>query len=314
MSELNRIHLNGLRAIEVAGRLGTLAKAAAELGISIGAVSQHINKCERQLGQAAFDRTPHGLTPTPFGAALLKHLEPGFRAIARGVGLAQEPARTTLKVSTLPVFASKWLVPRLADFQERNPDIAIQIEGNFELTDLDRSGTDVALRFGKGDWPGTRADLLIAQKAFPVCSPGVARKLKEPSDLLKVPIVHYDPSLEHWAGWLKPYGISHEQFKRGPTFTETSMCMDAAIAGLGVTLSWQVAAHDALKDGRLVQPFEREHTTGWGIWFVTSGERGADRKIGAFRKWLKRDLDTTFGIAHKEEARIRSPRARPGSD
>lgn len=297
MSDLNLVHLNGLRAIEVAGRLGTLAKAATELGVSVGAVSQHINKCEKQLGQAVFERTPHGLTPTAFGAALLKHLEPGFRAIARGVALAQEPARTTLRVSTLPVFASKWLVPRLADFQQRNPDIAIQIEGNFDLIDLDRSGVDVALRFGMGDWPGTRADLLIAQKAFPVCSPGVARQLREPRDLLKVPVVHYDPSLDHWDGWLKHFGLGHEQLTRGPTFSESSMCMDAAAAGLGVTLSWQVAAHDALRDGRLVQPFDYEHQTGFGIWFVTSAERGNDRKIGALRKWLKRDLDAAFGAS-----------------
>jgi DNA-binding transcriptional LysR family regulator len=299
MSELNRVHLNGLRAIEVTGRLGTLAKAAAEMGITIGAVSQHINKSEKQLGQAVFLRTPHGLTPTPFGAALLKHLEPGFRSIARGVATAQEPARTTLRVSTLPVFASKWLVPRLADFQQRNPGVTILIDGNFELTDLDRSGIDVALRFGMGNWAGARADLLIAQNAFPVCSPGVARQLKEPRDLLEVPIVHYETSLEHWAGWLEPFDINHEQLTRGPTFTETSMCMDAAMAGLGVTLSWQVAAYDALRDGRLVQPFEREYATGYGIWFVTSAERGNDRKIGAFRKWLKRDLDTTFGSHDK---------------
>lgn len=295
MSELNRVHLNGLRAIEVAGRLGTLGKAAVEMGISIGAVSQHISKCEKQLGQAVFQRTPHGLTPTPFGASLLKHLEPGFRSIARGVGLAQEPARTTLRVSTLAVLASKWLAPRLADFQQRNPEIGIQIEGTEQLTDLDRSGIDVALRFGKGKWPGTRADLLIAQRAFPVCSPGVARQLKEPRDLLKVPIVHYDSSLEHWAGWLEPYGLTWQQLTLGPTFTETSMCMDATMAGLGVTLSWHIAAHDALRDGRLVQPFEREYATGFGLWFVTSAERGDDRKIGTFRKWLKRDLNATFG-------------------
>lgn len=295
MSELNRIHLNGLRAIEVAGRLGTLAKAATEMGVSIGAVSQHINKCEKQLGQSVFQRTPHGLTPTPFGAALLKHLEPGFRAITRGLAQAQEPARTTLRVTTLAVFASKWLAPRLADFQNRNPGIGIQIEGTSDLADLDRSGIDVALRFGKGEWLGTRADLLIAQRAFPVCSPGMARQLKEPRDLLKVPIVHYASTLEHWAGWLEPYGLKWQQLTLGSTFTETSMCMDAAGSGLGVTLSWHVAAHDALRDGRLVQPFEREFETGFGIWFVTSAERGGDRKIGAFRKWLKRDIEATFG-------------------
>ncbi|HTV67777.1 MAG TPA: LysR substrate-binding domain-containing protein [Rhizobiaceae bacterium] len=295
MSELNRVHLNGLRAIEVAGRLGTLAKAAAEMGITIGAVSQHINKSEKQLGQAVFLRTPHGLTPTPFGAALLKHLEPGFRSIARGVATAQEPARTTLRVSTLSVFASKWLVPRLADFQQRNPGINIEIDGNPDLSDLDRSGIDVGLRFGRGVWPGTRSDLLLAQRAFPVCSPGVARQLKEPRDLLKVPVVTFGDSLQHWGGWLEPYGLTWEQLMPGPSFTESSMAMDATIAGLGVTLSWQIAAWDALRDGRLVQPFERELVTDFGLWFVTSAERGNDRKIGAFRTWLKHDLEATFG-------------------
>ena len=75
MEQLNQVHLNGLRAVEVAGRLGTLALAAAELGVSLGAVSQQILKTERQLGRTLFNRTPKGLVPTPFGAKILAYLE-----------------------------------------------------------------------------------------------------------------------------------------------------------------------------------------------------------------------------------------------
>lgn len=296
MDELNRVHLNGLRALEVVGRLGTLAKAADELGVSIGAVSQQIIKTEKQLGQAVFQRTPSGLMPTPFGAELLTHLHAGFRDIARGVALTTGPARKTLRVTTMAIFASKWLLPRLGGFQEKYPEIDIFIESSLDLVDLGRSGIDVAIRFGRGDWAGARADLLLEQRAFPVCSPSVARKLKTPSDLCSVPIVRYESSLEHWDNWLVLHGLSSTQLQPGPLFSESSMALDAAIAGLGATLSWQISAHDALRDGRLVKPFPEEAVTGFGLWFVTAKDRGDDRKIGAFRKWLKQELKSTFAM------------------
>ena len=121
MERLNQVHLNGLRAVEVVGRLGTLALAAEELGVSIGAVSQQILKTEQQLGRTLFTRTPKGLVPTPFGTDVLAYLERGFRELARGVALAQEPNRELLTVSVAPVFAAKWLVPRLAQFPAGAP-------------------------------------------------------------------------------------------------------------------------------------------------------------------------------------------------
>ncbi|HEX7109411.1 MAG TPA: LysR family transcriptional regulator, partial [Aestuariivirga sp.] len=89
MEHLNQVHLNGLRAVEVAGRLGTLALAAEELGVSIGAVSQQILKTEQQLGRTLFTRTPKGLVPTPFGTQVLAYFERGFRELSHGVALAQ---------------------------------------------------------------------------------------------------------------------------------------------------------------------------------------------------------------------------------
>ena len=109
------------RAVEVAGRLGTLALAAEELGVSMGAVSQQILKTEQQLGRTLFTRTPKGLVPTPFGTQVLVYLERGFRELSRGVALAQEPKQNLLTVSVAPVFAAKWLVRRLPISSARIP-------------------------------------------------------------------------------------------------------------------------------------------------------------------------------------------------
>ncbi len=153
MEHLNQVHLNGLRAVEVAGRLGTLAMAAEELGVSIGAVSQQILKTEQQLGRTLFMRTPRGLVPTPFGTQILAYLERGFRELSQGVALAQEPNRNLLTVSVAPVFAAKWLVPRLHSFQRAHPDLHVRIDSSIELVDLDHSDVDLAIRVGPGTWP-----------------------------------------------------------------------------------------------------------------------------------------------------------------
>src|SRR3954451_6390470 len=116
MDNLHRVHLNGLRALEAVGRLGSLQRAADALGVSPGAVSQQIIKAERQLGAIVFDRTPQGLQPTPMGMALLTRLTAGFRELDAGVALASGEEDTALTVSVAPVFASKWLVPRLSRF------------------------------------------------------------------------------------------------------------------------------------------------------------------------------------------------------
>src|SRR5690554_2003205 len=168
MRELNRVHLNGLRAIEVVGRNGSLQKAAAELGVSVGAVSQQIIKAERQLGRALFERTPRGLVPTVFGNAVLPRLRAGFREIEAALAVLRADDETTLVISVAPVFASKWLVPRLARFSRLHPDIRVRLDASVELVDPDASDIDLAIRVGAGNWPGIRASFLMAQEVFPV--------------------------------------------------------------------------------------------------------------------------------------------------
>jgi LysR family glycine cleavage system transcriptional activator len=151
MRNLNRYHLNGLRAVEAVGRLGTLRAAAAELGVTVGAVSQQILKSEEQFGRSLFERLPKGLTPTPFGQEVLRHLTAGFAEISAGVALAERRRDDVLTVSVAPVFAGKWLVWRLQRFRDQHPDIHVRIDAEVALVDPDTSDVDVCVRVGRGN-------------------------------------------------------------------------------------------------------------------------------------------------------------------
>jgi LysR family glycine cleavage system transcriptional activator len=278
MVELNRFHLNGLRAIEIVARQGTLARAAGELGTSTGAVSQLVIKAEKQLGRQVFHRLPAGLKLTPFGIELVTHLEAGFSAIAKGVAGAIETQSHVLRVSTTLSFAEKWLVPRLPDFQSEHQNILVEIDAGVQVKDLVRSKIDVALRFGKGDWPGVKAEHLCSYRVFPVCSPAYAKRLSTPADLSTATIIRHEGASESWEDWAREAKFG-DRLPTGITFNEYALCINAAIAGLGAALGLDLLLADDLQAGRLVAPFESFLVSEYGFWSVTSKSRGGDAKI-----------------------------------
>jgi LysR family glycine cleavage system transcriptional activator len=257
MKDLNAVHLNGLRAAEAAGRLGSLQAAAVELGVTIGAVSQQIIKTEKQLGRVLFERSPRGLVATPFGESFLPRLTGGFETLDQAVASAKRRDETILTISVAPVFAARWLVHRLDRFTEKHPDIRLRIDATTALVNLERAGVDIGIRVGAGDWPDVKAELLLAQEIFPVCSPAIAEKLKQPADILKIPAVIDGHSTLSWEMWLREVGLSGEQMVTRHIFNDASLCLDAAIAGQGVMLAWQTLAAYSLIEKRLVMPFQR---------------------------------------------------------
>jgi LysR family transcriptional regulator, glycine cleavage system transcriptional activator len=296
MRDLNRVHLNGLRALEAVGRLGSLQKAAEEMGVSIGAVSQQIIKTERQLGHTIFERTSRGLVPTELGRTVLPLLGTGFREIDRALAAIRRSDEAVLVISVAPVFASKWLVPRLARFSRLHPELTVRLDASVELVDPDASDIDVAIRVGPGDWPGVEAGFLLAQEVFPVCAPELAGRLSTPRDILSLPIVYDANSTLRWSSWLDQFGIDEAELKDGHSFTDASLCLDAAIAGQGAMLAWHTLAHDAIAAGRLVAPFRERAATGLGYWLVTSANRRKPPKVRHFERWIKEEIALTQAL------------------
>lgn len=290
MKSLNRFHLNGLRALEAAGRLGSLRAAAEELGVSVGAVSQQILKSEEQFGRPVFERHPKGLKPTLFGQEVLRYLSAGFAEISAGLALADRRREGVLTVSVAPVFAGKWLVWRLQRFRELHPEIRIRIDADVALVDPHTSDVDVCIRVGRGGWPNLEAERLLDQLVIPVCSPALAERLREPRDLSHVPIIREPTPMFGWNAWLGPNGLDEAILGDGPVFSDASLCLDAAVAGQGVFLGWETLACDAISMGRLSAPFPDRYGTGISYWFVTSRSRPSTRLVEAFRGWLKAEL------------------------
>lgn len=284
-----KVPLNALRAIEIVGRGGTLATAAEELGVTPGAVSQHIRRAEERLGFLLFERSRDGLTPTPALEAALPHFARGFAALADGVAAIAANRSCRLTVSTGPAFAARWLVPRLGRFTRDHPEIEIRLVTTTALADLHMSDVDCAIRLGRGGWPGVEAEALLPQPFFPVATPALAARLAVPGDLATVPVVHDEGTMVAWEDWFAAAGIAPVALA-GPHYTDPILALEAAMAGQGVMLAWDIVVADALAIGRLVRPFAVTVEACLAYWFVTSETAGRTAKVRAFREWLKREI------------------------
>ncbi|MEW9807557.1 LysR substrate-binding domain-containing protein [Mesorhizobium marinum] len=299
MDGLGKVHLNGLRAIETVARLGTLQKAADELGVSPSAVSQLVNRAEKQIGRTVFERTRTGLAPTEFGNRFCARLTAAFRELSGAMALAADDAGNRLVVSVAPAFAARWLVPRLSRFYRKHPEIMLRIDAATKLADLDRSDVDLAIRMGDGSWPGVDAELLFAQRIFPVCAPDIAARLKRVEDLGNEWVIREEAGMVDWKRWFEQAGVKDVTLQMGASFTDPNLCLEATIGGQGVMLASQLLAADALADGRLVAPFGVSAESGLGYYMATSSAKRPGRKVTAFKRWLREEAEKTpqFGNA-----------------
>ena len=135
-------------------------------------------------------------------------------------------------------------------------------------------------------YPGLNAEKLLNQRVFPVCSPALARDIKEPKDIGKLPIIHDPGQMFTWKTWLDLFGLDESILQDGPTFSDGSLCLDAAIAGQGVFLAWETLAVYAVKSGQVIAPFPERPATGLGYWLIsgktaprTTGEKGFRRLV-----------------------------------
>lgn len=296
MRNLNSVHLNGLRALEAVGRLGSLQAAAEELGVSIGAVSQQVIKAEAQLDRTIFERTPKGMLATEAGAPLLATLNEGFAHLSRAVALAQRRDDSILTISVAPVFAARWLVYRLDRFAEHHPDINLRMDATMKLVDPALCDVDIGIRVGDGRWPDVKAELLLEQEVFPVCTPSMAERLREPADLLALPAIIDGRAMFGWDVWMRAAGLEGAALETRHVFNDASLCLDAAIAGQGVMLAWQTLAGYALQQGQLVAPFGIRARTGFGHYFVTAHGVREPKKVRDFKAWIRAEMAETLKL------------------
>jgi LysR family transcriptional regulator, glycine cleavage system transcriptional activator len=287
--------LNGLRAFEVAARHLSFTRAAAELNVTQTAISHQIRRLEEQLGKRLFVRRTRGLQLTHDAQDYLPAIRTAFDDLRRATARLQRPDREgLLTVSTTASLAAKWLVTRVASFQDAHPRIEVRLTTSTHLVDFQREEVDMAVRYGRGNWPGLRTQWLMAEDIFPVCSPALmkgAKWLRRPQDLAHHTLLHTTVGREDWQLWLTAAGLPVSlALRRGLSFDQTFMALQAAMDGLGVALGRTSLVDADIAAGRLVVPFDVVLPADAGYYIVAPEETADTTKIALFREWLTRSV------------------------
>lgn len=299
--------LNALRAFEAVARHRSFRKAADELFVTPAAVTHQIKALEEHLGVELFRRLPRGVELTPAAAAVLPIFQRAFSLITRGVGELRDYGLTPhLTVKTSPTFASRWMSPRLHRFLAlyQGIDVRVLASGTFArpvergpgTEDTPESEPDIDIRFLNGrPEDADHVDLLFAVDIVPMCHPRLTKQgphpLKTPADLRHHALLHGDTQIEDrtrsgWAQWLRHAGVNDVDPRRGVQFDHSTLALDAATDGLGVTLATPLFASDELARRDLVVALPLPLRLDRAYYAITSSASASRPEVVAFRKWL----------------------------
>jgi LysR family glycine cleavage system transcriptional activator len=286
--------LNALRAFEAAARHLNFSRAADELSVTPGAVSQQIQNLEDYVGASLFKRTPRGLLLTDAAQTALPALREAFDRLAEAASLltaAVDGRRLTLTAA--PSFAAKWLVPRLGHFETAHPEVDVWLSADMDLVDFGAGDIDLAIRYGAGPYPGLEAIRLMTETVVPVMSPELmaSHPVSSPADLVNHVLLHdgspdADDSCPDWLMWLAARGVKGVDPNRGPRFNQSSLVIEAAVGGRGVALAKRTLAQDDLDAGRLIVPMPITTSVDFAYYVVHPKAKGRLPQVKAFVSWI----------------------------
>ena len=281
------IPLNALRTFEaVASRL-SFAKGAEALNVSPAAVSSQVRSLEQRLNQPLFHRQGRQITLTETGRKLLPGVQRGLAELRRAMQtVSQDRSEGVLNLSMMPTFLQKWLMPRLTEFYDFQPQIDLRINADNTQVNFEHSDFHAAIRFGTGKWPGVKAARMLEDWILPVCSPRMLQDigpLQSIEELQKHDLLFVES--EVWDAWFRVLGESGRD-SHWPLLNDSLSILMAAEQGQGIALSrWSLVARD-IAAGRLVRPIDTVVQTDWSYYFVAPAHYFDLPKVAAFRDWI----------------------------
>jgi LysR family transcriptional regulator, glycine cleavage system transcriptional activator len=288
--------LNALRAFEAAARHESFSRAAEELGVSHSAISRHVRGLEARLGVPLFRDASRGVALTAEGSHYLQRVSPAFDVIADATeGLADTPAGRVV-INSEPLFASKVVVPLLAQMQRDLPDIELRLVASNELADLDRYEADLAIRYSHAGRLDVPSDLVSNAPLYPFAAPGLldGDTLRE-GDLTRFKLFK-DRKENVWRRWAALAGFEVD-IPDDPWRLRAQLALEAAVHGAGLFLGASDCTQLDERAGRLVRVSDVGYSSG-AFYLLSSGQAGRRKAVRSVRSWL---LDRTVGFRDRQD-------------
>ena len=287
--------LQSLSCFEAAARHESYTNAARELSLTQGAVSRQIATLESFIGVRLFQRTRHGVALTPAGTAYARQVALRLAGLERDTldAMAQQGSGGAIRLAAVPTFATRWLLPRLAELRTSHPDIVVHVDARTRPFMFSEAEFDAALIAASpeqiANWPGTRAVMLMPETVLPVASPRLLRSRKRwtARDIAQLPLLQQSTRPEAWRQWFEAMGVDAEMAMRGPRYELFSMQAVAAANGLGVALLPRMLVEAELLRDELQVVCDKP-LGGQRAYYLVTPEANRDTPaLALFRQWLQ---------------------------
>lgn len=279
-----------LVAFETAARHQSFTRAAEELSLTQSAVCRKISALEDYLGVQLFNRIKKRVTLSDAGQLYAKQIRENLKKIEHDTLslMAHRNVGQVLELAVIPTFATRWLIPRLADFQALHPEITLDLTTRTEPFMFIDTSFDAAIHFGDPVWPGAITEYLFGEELVPVCSPVLlkGRLSVEPAELEKMPLLQQSARPDAWREWFEVAGLPNVNAMGGSRYEVFSMLVEAARAGLGVALMPRFFVLSEIASGELVVPCPHVLHNQRNYYLVYPEDRLESESLRAFCSWL----------------------------
>ena len=270
-----------LRAFDAAGRHLSFKLAAEFLQVTPSTISHQIADLEQYLGMRLFERLPRALVLTAEGRELLGEVAAAFerlRAATARLRVAGQPRR--VRISANPFFASEVLIPLIAAFEARFPEIALEVQASEALADPRDGGVDFCVRYGAAAAPGLELETLYELTAVPV----VAASRRPDAPQARIDFSFRGESA--WAVWARVGGAPVPCTRSELMFNSYSAAMRAVEQGLGVTVAMVPVIQPWLRAGRIAMLPGITPIPILSLSLVSRVLSPAQRRLREVRAWL----------------------------
>jgi DNA-binding transcriptional LysR family regulator len=284
--------LSALQAFESIARRKSFTLAAEELHLTPSAISHQVAKLEGLVNVRLFERSARGVELTPAGQQYLHRVASAMGAISTATDDLRHGVQDALYVHCSPSFASLWLMPRLARFTQRHPQVSLKLSASHVHSDFQLGQTDIDIRYGLPNWPHLEVQAIFTEKIMPLASPEFIRThaLHSPSDLLRVPLIESSVSVVQWRDWFARFCADEKPDRMGLRFDRAMMSLDAAMQKLGVALESSTIGQTLIATGRLQPVFEESlNIPVQGHFLVYPARHGHRPEVQHFVQWLKEE-------------------------